>query len=35
MVGIVMLAFAMMAVIRYRANDTTPQKRRRMPTITI
>lgn len=34
-VSLVMLAFAMMAVIRHRANDPTPQKRRRMPTITI
>lgn len=32
-VSLVMLAFAMMAVIRYRANDTTPPKRPRMPTI--
>jgi len=31
-VSLVMLAFAMMAVIRYRANDATPQKRPRMPT---
>ncbi len=30
-----MLAFAMMAVIRYRANDATRQKRLRMPTIRI
>jgi SRSO17 transposase len=28
-VSLVMLAFAMMAVIRYRANDVTPQKRPR------
>ena len=34
-VSLVMLAFAMMAVIRYRANDVTPQKRPRMPTIKI
>ena len=34
-VSLVMLAFAMMAVIRYRANVTTPQKRPRMPTIRI
>ncbi|MDQ4422159.1 IS701 family transposase [Sphingobium sp. DEHP117] len=34
-VSLVMLAFAMMAVIRYRANDTTPPKRLRMPTIRI
>ena len=34
-VSLVMLAFAMMAVIRYRANDATPQKRPRMPTIRI
>ena len=34
-VSLVMLAFAMMAVIRYRANDVTPQKRPRMPTIGI
>ncbi len=34
-VSLVMLAFAMMAVIRYRANDATPQKRLRMPTIRI
>lgn len=32
-VSLVMLAFAMIAVIRYRANDATPQKRPRMPTI--
>jgi SRSO17 transposase len=32
-VSLVMLAFAMMAVVRYRANDTTPPKRPRMPTI--
>lgn len=32
-VSLVMLAFAMMAVIRYRANDATPPKRPRMPTI--
>jgi len=30
--SLVMLAFAMMAVIRYRANDVTPPKRPRMPT---
>jgi SRSO17 transposase len=34
-VSLVMLAFAMMAVIRNRANDVTPQKRPRMPTIRI
>ncbi|WFS24863.1 IS701 family transposase [Rhizobium rhododendri] len=34
-VSLVMLAFAMMAVIRYRANNAAPQKRPRMPTITI
>lgn len=34
-VSLVMLAFAMMAVIRCRANDVTPQKRPRMPTIRI
>lgn len=34
-VSLVMLAFAMMAVIRYRANVTTPQKRPRMRTIKI
>lgn len=32
-VSLVMLAFAMMAVIRYRANDATPKKRPRRPTI--
>ena len=32
-VSLVMLAFAMMAVIRYRANDATPPKKLRMPTI--
>jgi SRSO17 transposase len=32
-VSLVMLAFAMMAVIRYRANNSTPQKRLRMPNI--
>lgn len=32
-VSLVMLAFAMMAVIRYRANDVTPPKRPRMRTI--
>jgi SRSO17 transposase len=32
-VSLVMLAFAMMAVIRYRANDATPPKRPRIPTI--
>jgi SRSO17 transposase len=34
-VSLVMLAFAMLAVIRYRANGATPQKRPRMPTIKI
>jgi SRSO17 transposase len=34
-VSLVMLAFAMMAVIRYRANDMTPPKRSRMRTIRI
>src|SRR3984885_4242492 len=34
-VSLVMLAFAMMAVIRYRANVTTPQKRPPMRTIKI
>jgi len=34
-VSLVMLAFAMMAVIRYRANNVTPQKRSRMPAIRI
>lgn len=34
-VSLVMLAFAMMAVIRYRANDVTPLKRPRMPTLRI
>lgn len=34
-VSLVMLAFAMMAVIRYRANDVTPPKRPRMRTIGI
>lgn len=34
-VSLVMLAFAMMAVIRYRANDTTLPKRPRMPTLRI
>lgn len=34
-VSLVMLAFAMMAVIRYRANHATPPKRLRMPTIRI
>jgi len=34
-VSLVMLAFAMMAVIRYRANDVTPQKRPRTPNIKI
>ena len=34
-VSLVMLAFAMMAVIRYRANDATPPKSLRMPTIRI
>ena len=32
-VSLMMLAFAMMAVIRYRANDATPPKKLRMPTI--
>jgi SRSO17 transposase len=32
-VSLVMLAFAMMAVVRYRANNATPPKRPRMPTI--
>lgn len=34
-VSLVMLAFAMMAVIRYRANDVTPPKRLRARTIRI
>jgi SRSO17 transposase len=34
-ISLVMLAFAMMAAIRYRANDVTPPKRPRMPTIGI
>jgi len=34
-VSLVMLAFTMMAVIRYRANNVAPQKRLRMPTIRI
>jgi SRSO17 transposase len=34
-VSLVMLAFAMMAVIRNRANDATPPKKLRMPTIRI
>lgn len=34
-VSLVMLAFAMMAVIRYRANQITPQKRPRIQTIRI
>lgn len=34
-VSLVMLAFAMMAVIRYRANDVTPPKRSRIRTIRI
>ena len=34
-VSLVMLAFAMMAVIRYRANNVTPPKRSRMRTIRI
>lgn len=34
-VSLVMLAFAMMAAIRYRANDATPQGRPRVPTIRI
>ncbi|MCA0338918.1 IS701 family transposase [Shinella sp. DD12] len=33
--SLVMLAFAIMAVIRCRTNDVTPQKRLRMPTIRI
>lgn len=32
-VTLVMLAFAMMAVVRYRANNTSPPKRPRLPTI--
>lgn len=32
-VSLVMLAFAMMAVIRYRANNVAPQKRLSLPTI--
>lgn len=32
-VSLVMLAFAMMAVIRYRANNATPPKRPTMPTV--
>lgn len=32
-VSLVMLAFAMMAVVRYRANDPAPPKRPRMPTV--
>ncbi|MET4899013.1 IS701 family transposase, partial [Sphingomonadaceae bacterium jetA1] len=32
-VSLVMLAFAMMAVVRYRANNTTPPKRPKTPTI--
>ena len=34
-VSLVMLAFAMMAVIRHRANDVTPPKRLRMTTARI
>ena len=34
-VSLVMFAFAMMAVIRYRANDVTPPKRPRMRNIRI
>jgi SRSO17 transposase len=34
-VSLVMLAFAMMAVIRYRANDVTPPKRPRMRNVRI
>lgn len=34
-VSLVMLAFAMMAVIRYRANDVTPPKRQKIRTIKI
>jgi len=34
-VSLVMLAFAMMAAIRYRANDVTPQKRPKMRAIRI
>jgi len=34
-VSLVMLAFAMMAVIRYRANDVSPPKRPRVPNIKI
>jgi len=34
-VSLVMLAFAMMAVIRYRANDVTPPKRPKVPNIKI
>ena len=34
-VSLVMLAFAMMSVIRYRANDATPPKRLKIPTIRI
>ena len=34
-VSLVMIAFAMMAVIRYRANDVTPPKRPRMLTLRI
>ena len=34
-VSLVMLAFAMMAVIRYRAHDTTPPKRSRTRAIKI
>ena len=34
-VSLAMLAFAMMAVIRYRANDVTPPKRPKVPTTKI
>ncbi|MDB5676752.1 MAG: putative transposase for insertion sequence element, partial [Sphingomonas bacterium] len=34
-VSLVMLAFAMMAAIRYRANDVTPPKRPGMRSIKI
>jgi SRSO17 transposase len=34
-VSLVILAFAMMAVIRYRAHDVTPPKRPRVPNIKI
>ncbi|MBW4332108.1 IS701 family transposase, partial [Stakelama sp. CBK3Z-3] len=32
-VSLVLLAFAMMAVVRYRANNITPPKRPKMPAI--